>query len=862
MALNAMGLGMLFTAKDLASGVMAQVRGGFAKTHDEAKAFQEATAGAFGAFGKGMALVGAGLAGFMGIHAATQAAAKFETAVAKVGTIADEVEFPLRKIEEIGFAMGRAYGGELETQLAALYSAVGSGASTAAEATSVMHAANQLAIGGIASVDMSMQALMGTLNAYGMDIRRAEEVSDSFFAAVKLGGSDLVVGTLGEALGRVSPTAAALGVNLDELTGAIARMTQVGIKTAESVTGFKAILDTIIKPSGEAVAEAGRLGIKLNQHAIKAAGGFENFVKAIVANPKFNKDTIKKLFGASTEAMNAMIALSAEGGSKFSAVMAEMGAKGGSARTAFERLADTTEHLEKVRATALQEALVKVGKAVQPMEKAFLRFQTRVIQGFNELDPRVRDFIVRAATVASSVMVVVGAVMALRGAWMVAGVAMKMFGVSAGGGIMAALGPALLTVAALAAAGYALQVAWVENAGGFRDAVEGAFADVKLAFDALMQLFLQGGFSGAVREAFMSGESEGIFGFAIRVYLAVERIREFLNSMLDSFYEVVDQSESTFVRLTDAFAGVGRAISAVWGQLTSGEAGKVFDSFASAGRKAGAVIGTVFMTILDVVTIVVSLVEGLLKGALSSVVSLVGEVFDALGDLFNVLGEIAGALGLLDDSTDTSRSFWVTLGETIGNVVGFAANLVKSLVRTVGGVLSAVFQVLGGLVQMFTGDFQAGLSRVLYGIISLISGVVLGAVELLATIADAVLGSSMADSLKEYRKELDDSLRQGTNVGGGRPVQPTEDMAGPVASSAAVGASPALASIEPQNSSDPAAIASAAASGAASAVSSRPIQITPAPVMLDGEKVGEVAFKARQSSSAASYQSLPLSSEG
>jgi TP901 family phage tail tape measure protein len=861
-ALNAIGLGMLFTAKDLATGVMAKVRTGFMQTRDELGRFQLASASAFQQFGTGMKLFGAGAAGLMTLSAATAAAAKFGTAVAKVGTIADEAEFPLQRIEEIGFMMGRTYGGELEQQLAALYSAVGSGASTAAEAVSVMHATNQLAIGGLASVDTSMQALMGTLNAYGMDIRRAEEVSDSFFAAVKIGGSDLVVGTLGDALGRVAPTAAALGVQLDELTGSIARMTQVGIKTSEAVTGFKAILDHVIKPSSDAVAEAGRLGFKLNMHAIKAAGGFEQFVRAIVANPKFNKDTLRKLFGASTEALNAMIALSTEGGSKFASVMGEMGDKTGSARAAFERMSQTTEQLEKVRAAGLQEALVKIGKVVEPLEQAVLRFQIRVVTAFNEMDPQLRDFIVRAVGVASAVAAVVGGVMAARAAFTIAAAAVRTVGISVGGGLGAALGPTLLAVGALAAAAYGLKVAWDENTGGFRDAVEGAFAGVRLAFQALVQLFTQGGFSGAVREAFQAGDNQGIFGFAIRVYLAVERIRAFLNSMLDSFYEVVDQSESTFSGLTDAFAGVGRVVAEVWGTLTSGEAGKIFESFESAGRAAGTAIGTVFRAVVNIVTVVVNVVEGLLKGALSSLVSLGKEVFDVLGEVFSAIGEIAGELGFLDNAVDGSQGPWVELGEVVGNVVGFAANLIKSLLRTVGGAVTAVLHTLGGLVDIFTGDFQKGLSRVLYGIISLISGLVLGAVELLATVGDAILGTSMADSLKEFRREMDDSLRQGTNVGGGRPAQATGEMGAPMSSEAPVGASPAVASIEPQASSvDPAAVAQAAAAGAASAMSSRPMQVSAAPVMLDGERVGEILFRSQQSSAAASYQSLPLASE-
>ncbi|MES2964361.1 MAG: phage tail tape measure protein, partial [Bdellovibrionota bacterium] len=268
--------------------------------------------------------MGAGLGGLALLGSAVGAASDFATAIAKVQTIADEAAFPLSEIARIGHEMGAVYGGDLTTQIGALYSAIGSGAENVADATAVMHSANMLAIGGLTTTDVAMTGLMGTLNGFGLGLSKAGDVADSFFQAVKLGGSDLVVGTLTNALGRVVPTAAALGVQLDELTGSIARMTQVGIKTDEAVTGMKAILDQIIKPSSDATAEAAKLGIKFNMHAIKMAGGFQKFVETIVSNPKFNKDTLKKLFGSSSEALNAFLALSTDGGAKFGAVMQSM----------------------------------------------------------------------------------------------------------------------------------------------------------------------------------------------------------------------------------------------------------------------------------------------------------------------------------------------------------------------------------------------------------------------------------------------------------------------------------------------------------------------------------------------------------
>ena len=864
MSLNAIGLGMVFSARDLATGVMGKVRNGFAQTRNEMGQFGMRSKEVFADFSTGAKAMGVGLAGLAALGVATAASARFATAVAKVGTIADEAQFPLQKIQDIGFEMGRAYGGDLETQLAALYSTIGSGASTAAEATSVMHSANQLAIGGLTSVDVAMDGLMGTLNAFGMELTRSQEVADSFFQSVKLGGSDMVVGTLADALGRVAPTASALGVQLDELTGSIARMTQVGIKTAEGVTGFKAILDQIIKPSSEATAEAARLGIKLNQHSIKMAGGFEKFVMSIVSNKKFNKDTVKHLFGASSEAMNAFIALSTDNGAKFSKLMNEMRSKTGASKAAFDRLAQTPEHLAKVLKTNLQEALVKVGQAVEPLVVKLLQFATGVVQAFNAVPKPIREFAVQAFAATSAAIALVGAVASGKAIMIAAGAAARTFGLSAGAGLVSSLGPAVLIIGVVGAALYAFKRAVDLNLGGVGDAFRALSVGVRQTIDGLGQLFSQGGFSGALREEFLRG-GNAFVNFAVRIYLVANRIKQFFVGVFDGFKSAADAID--FAALREAFDGLMDLFGGFKNDAAS--AGNAWEMFGKAGAVVGGVLGKVAGVVVSVLTAATNVVAGFAEGwdqwvapALDVASEALGAVYDAVASTVSALGE---AIGVGGDSGDLFRA----LGMVLANVFGGALKIVSSVVKFVANNFKALGTIVAGVVKvvvsLFRGEWGAafdGAKQVVGGLIDYVVGGLGGMVTMIAEAIDAIaglagvdlgLGKRMADftaKAKEWSKNAAGLTGGPTATPAGAPAVPGSGPGAPA---------PAVAAVPPPGVSSDQLFATVAAMkpGKPQVV----VQPMVAPVILDGVKVGEVSLKAQQNAAAASFQPMPLSSE-
>lgn len=880
MALNNLGLGFVLTAKDMASAVFNGVGKAMGRMQNKSKDISQGMIEAAGqAKTMGLVLMGVGLAGAAGLGAAAKESAKFQSSVSRIATIADKAQFPMEKIRSILFDMGSQFGGDLNVQADALYSAIGSGAATAADATAVLTAANQLAIGGLTTVDIAMTGLMGTLNAYGLKLTDATMVSDNFFAAVKLGGSDMVVGKLSEGLGRIAPIAAGMNVKLHELTGTIAALTSVGIKTDEAVTGMKAVFDSIIKPAEKARTEAKRLGIEFNTAALKSKG-FEQFVLDLVKNPKLAADSMEKLFGSSTEALNAMLAISKDP-AKFQDFLKQVKNSGGAASEAFTTLAQTGTFAATVLKSNLQQAIIKIGDVIAPIIGRILVGVNSIVKVFNNLPGPVRTALVGFAALAMAGMVVVGALLAVAGT--IAGwIAIKAVLVPA----LAAVAVAFVALAAAAAPiiliGGTLFLLWSRNAGGFADMVTAAVSKVKLAFDALGQLFSSGQFSGSVLKELNAGNS-GVKNFAIQVFLWFNRIKNFFSGIGRGFEQAMAAAKPAFQAFTAELGKLG----AMFGmQKDAPDAAKrKFQEWGDAGARVGSVVGkvveliTIGMTgVLAAVRLAVKTFQFFepswnnLKTAASGLGKAIDEMKVAFGgaagegtdltSVFKFLGMVIGSMVIVGIEGITFFIGIVAAGMSFLNgVVGAARYVWEGL----SGGISGAIMIIEGLLTGNWSKVWAGAQKVIQSwakgvlgvILSLVSGVA-GAIDKLGAIFGKDLGLKKGvDALKDKIMaplEVKTSMQRGMAGAPGDkpPVQP----GAPGPGKPGVGVAP------PSSETAPGAAAAggnAAAMAAIAAAASKP----PAPVTtnvnlkstltVDGAVLAETVQKHQQGGAARGF---------
>jgi TP901 family phage tail tape measure protein len=316
---------------------------------------------------------------------------EYEKSIAEVSTLVDSTILGNEKLIEITEQAALAFGGKAKSQAEALYQTISAGASDAAKATAVLNAANRLAIGGVTDVETAVDGLTTVLNAYSMDmVKDAVPASDSFFVAVRAGKT--TVGELSKAIGKVAPLAAAMGLSLDETNAAIATLTTQGIDTRFAVSGLKAAFSNILKPTKEAQDAAEALGIDFSIAALKAKG-FKQFLADVTQTTGLTSAELAKLqkqsggnaevfqqlieasggnitamstmFG-SIEGINAILALSANEGAKFTEILAQMENKTGATEAAFAKMEDTQAHAFGIMKAQFDKSTRALGQGFMP----------------------------------------------------------------------------------------------------------------------------------------------------------------------------------------------------------------------------------------------------------------------------------------------------------------------------------------------------------------------------------------------------------------------------------------------------------------------------------------------------------------
>lgn len=285
---------------------------------------------------------------------------EFTTTLSKIKTNVDEATFDMDRLTEAALRQSTVFASTPVQQAEALYDIISAGASTAEEAIDKLTAANKLAVGGITTVGVAADGLTSVLNAYGSKIESAEAAADAMFIAARDGKT--TIDALSSSLGRVAPIAAQMGVSFDEVNGVIAALTKGGVSTEESVTGLRAILASVAKPTKEATDQARALGLEFSVAALQAKG-FQGFMEDVKEKTQGSIPALSQLFGG-VEALVPALALTGQAGEDFAATMENMAAKAGSAEAAFQKMANSPGFLiDKIMARITEEA-TRLGTAV------------------------------------------------------------------------------------------------------------------------------------------------------------------------------------------------------------------------------------------------------------------------------------------------------------------------------------------------------------------------------------------------------------------------------------------------------------------------------------------------------------------
>lgn len=283
-----------------------------------------------------------GYLSFQALKSATQGSLEFRRSLAEISTQIDGGVEDMKRLENAAKSMAVQFGTMPIDQTRAFYEIISAGTEDIAKATELLDASNRLAIAGTADLGVTVAGMTSVMNAYRGQVESASAVSDALVVAMKSGTA--TIEDFAQGLGRVSALAAGSGVSFDELVGSISALTATGVQSSEAITGVRAVISSIIKPSKEAADLAERLGLEFNAAALKSKG-LTAFLEDVRAKTGGATEHISKLFSG-LNALTTATALFGNAGEIYAKVMDDLNRKTGETDESVKKLADNQAKID------------------------------------------------------------------------------------------------------------------------------------------------------------------------------------------------------------------------------------------------------------------------------------------------------------------------------------------------------------------------------------------------------------------------------------------------------------------------------------------------------------------------------------
>lgn len=327
--------------------------------------------------GKAIAPVSAGIATALG--ASVKSASDFTNGMAKMSTLFDTQKVSVSDLSKQFINLSNKTG-LASTELAeAGYQALSAGVDVN-NAVSFVETAGNLAKAGFTSTATAVDVLTTAMNAYGEQAGTAEEISNKLVRTQNLGKT--TVDELASAMGKVIPTASAMGVNIDNLTSGYVMLTKQGIATAEATT----YLNSMMNELGDSGTDLGgiikeKTGMSF-QECMQSGMSLAEVLQVTKQYADENGIAYNELW-SSAEAGKAGLSILNGGVEEFNNTVGIMASK----------TDDVGEALNK-----LETPSVKVKKALNQVKNAGIEFGTTIMSALAPTLEKVTGLIEKATT--------------------------------------------------------------------------------------------------------------------------------------------------------------------------------------------------------------------------------------------------------------------------------------------------------------------------------------------------------------------------------------------------------------------------------------------------------------------------------
>lgn len=176
------------------------------------------------------------------LGASVKSASDFNNGMAKMSTLFDTTQTSVSGLSKQFLELSNKTGISATELAEAGYQALSAGQKVE-DVGKFVEVAGNLAKAGFTSTSTAVDVLTTAINAYGSEAGTAEEIANKLVRTQNLGKT--TVDELASSMGKIIPTASAMGVNIDNLTAGYVSLTKQGIATAEATTYMNTMLNEL-----------------------------------------------------------------------------------------------------------------------------------------------------------------------------------------------------------------------------------------------------------------------------------------------------------------------------------------------------------------------------------------------------------------------------------------------------------------------------------------------------------------------------------------------------------------------------------------------------------------------------------------
>lgn len=602
--------------------------------------------------------IGAGLA----FGKAAMNTAEYEKALAKVSTISDESQVPIKKLGKEILKLSNTYGLSSTELSEATYQALSASIQTKDVAKFVETSA-KLAKTGFLETNEAVDVLTTTINAYGYKAKDAGVISDKLIEIQNRG--KVTVQELANNMGQVIPTAAALGVNFNNLGAAYIVMTKKGIDAANATTYTRSMLNELSKDgskvSGILREKTGKSFSELMQSG-KSLGDVLNILYDATGR---NGTEFKNLWG-NVRAGSGALALVQGDANAFNEALGQIEGSTGNVERALKKMKTAGASFKKIF-NALKNIMTIVTGALAEKLAPVISFVADKITGFANA---LTDLQGKHDGLLAAIGAVLPVLASIAPVLIIAGTLMEKFGTS------------LSTIARIAP--------------GFSGALGKAFGFLKanpilLVVAALAALALMISKTGMSAEQ-ISGKVAGFVNSAVNMINGiVAKMPEIINSLINGLITMLPALVQGAVTL---YMGLVQALPKILPALIQGLIQLITMGIQTLPAMMPIVINAAILLFMEIVKAIPAIAVALFQAmpqvlnailvGLQPVIGIVGNIFtNAKNTILNIWNSIKA----------TATSVWNAIKSAITSPISAAYNAVSNIIQRIRSLFNFTWKL-------------------------------------------------------------------------------------------------------------------------------------------------------------------------